>query len=252
MIMLACDLDNTLIYGKPAHLDDYVAAESIAGKAVTYISKKALTLLESLDQRVAFVPVTARSIEEYRRISFFNRHIPRYAVTSFGGIILKDGKIDAEWQGRCKTITAPVIDEIESMCCSLQKDARVSRSRIVDGIYLFIKAKAAENIVAEITSADTLDLFTILRCKEKIYVIPKGIDKGIAAERVQVSLGAKQLVAAGDSEADIPFLTIADYALVPQEDLVLQLAGPCVAVNPKDSDFAAFILESVVQMLAND
>lgn len=250
--MLACDLDNTLIYGKSAHPDSYTAAETIKGKAVTFISKRALTLLENLDPRIAFVPVTARSVEEYRRVGFFTRHIPRYAVISFGGVILRDGKIDEEWQARCKKIAAPVNGEMEALCGSLQNDARVSRARIVDGVYLFIKVKTAENVAAEITNGGTLDRFTVLRRKEKIYVIPKGIDKGLAAERVRVLLGAKRLIAAGDSEADIPFLAIADWALTPREDLAQRLAATRAAVNPADSDFAAFILESAVQMLAND
>jgi hydroxymethylpyrimidine pyrophosphatase-like HAD family hydrolase len=249
MIMLACDLDNTLIYGKPASPGAYTPAESVAGKTVTYISKKALALLENLDPRIAFVPVTARSIEEYRRVGFFASHIPRCAVTSLGGVILKDGEIDAEWQERCRKIAAPVSAEMEALCARARNDARVSRARIVDDVYLFVKSKAAETVAAEIAKGGALDRFTVLRRKEKIYVVPKGIDKGCATQRAREMLGAHQLLAAGDSEADIPFLALADCAFVPREDAAVRFAVPRAAVPPVDSDFAAFILESAVRML---
>jgi hydroxymethylpyrimidine pyrophosphatase-like HAD family hydrolase len=83
-----------------------------------------------------------------------------------------------------------------------------------------------------------------MRRKEKIYVVPKYINKGAAVIKIYASLGARCLVAAGDSEADISMLTRADYALIPSEKHADRLhAAPAhVIIKPEGIDFASFIL----------
>ena len=49
---------------------------------------------------------------------------------------------------------------------------------------------------------------------------PKGINKGVAARRLQDYLGKKVLVCVGDAENDLPMLDAADYAFCPADGVV--------------------------------
>jgi hydroxymethylpyrimidine pyrophosphatase-like HAD family hydrolase len=134
MIMLACDLDNTMIYGKAENEKDYFPVEYIGGTVVTWISRKALAMLESLDKRIALVPVTARSIEEYRRIRIFERIVPPYAITSMGGVILKNGEIDKDWRGSREKTADPLKEKIERLYNKLKTNVHVSLMKIIDDV----------------------------------------------------------------------------------------------------------------------
>ena len=61
--------------------------------------------------------------------------------------------------------------------------------------------------------SELLDIFTN---GTKVYAVPKGLDKGLALRRIRERLGADKIIAAGDSEFDIPMLRSADIAVCPK------------------------------------
>src|SRR5690348_3965768 len=100
MMIYASDLDQTLVYSRralriPEDTPGLVPAEWINGKLSAFMSAYALERLQSLPQDIVFMPVTTRTVEQYRRIHIFqNECIPKYAVTSNGGNIIVDGQVD--------------------------------------------------------------------------------------------------------------------------------------------------------------
>ena len=241
MKMLACDLDNTFIFRKVNPLCDYIPVEYNHGKPVMYISKKALELFRTTDKCIEFVPVTARSIEEFKRINIFAQKQPQYVITSLGGVILKNGNIDAEWEKRREAIMRSVRKILKEIFLKYKTKEYILRAMVVDESYLFIQSKCAENTASEIQSVYDESCLDILSRKEKIYIVPKEINKESAVRRVRTELDADVLVVAGDSDADNGMLNIADYALVPGQDMIERLKPRYGAFTTHENDFASFI-----------
>jgi hypothetical protein len=65
MILLACDLDNTLIHGHSRAVEGDICVEYIIGKENSFMSQQSFSLYIKLDSNICFVPVTARSIEQF-------------------------------------------------------------------------------------------------------------------------------------------------------------------------------------------
>lgn len=101
-MIYASDLDRTLIYslsaiGVPEDTPGLVPAEVVDGRTVSYISQQALATLKELAAKIVFMPVTTRTIAQYRRINLFQETvIPDYAITSNGGNILVNGVVDLD------------------------------------------------------------------------------------------------------------------------------------------------------------
>ncbi|BAS11078.1 conserved hypothetical protein [Arthrobacter sp. Hiyo4] len=104
-ILVASDLDRTLIYSAraffldvPDHLaPDMVVAELHEGVPISFMTRTAERLLLELTRTTIFVPVTTRTEAQYRRVRLPGA-VPEYAVTTNGGVLLKNGEPDIEWQ----------------------------------------------------------------------------------------------------------------------------------------------------------
>jgi hydroxymethylpyrimidine pyrophosphatase-like HAD family hydrolase len=246
MILLACDLDNTLISNRPQN--GYVPVEYSGERVVTYAATQTLEIIANLDRGLFLVPATSRSIEQYKRIKLFHENLPAYAVVSGGGVILKDGEIDRKWELYRKNAVDSVRDEVERLLRLLQDDPRVSRVEIIDSSFIFAKSLVAPRVV------DGMKLSAVscgvLSRNEKVYILPPGIDKGSALAEVRRRLSAACVVAAGDSDLDVPLLNQADYALVPSHELAEKVSAPNVLVKPETVDFSVFIMEFAAGLAA--
>jgi hydroxymethylpyrimidine pyrophosphatase-like HAD family hydrolase len=197
---------------------------------------------------VSLVPATSRSIEQYRRIRLFHTRPPAYAIAANGGVILKDGEIDGEWELRRKSAFDSVRGELERLFRFLQSDARVKRAEVVDGSFVFAKSAAAQSLVDDLRR--NAISCGVLRLNEKVYVLPPDIDKGTAIAEVRRRLNAVCLAAAGDSDLDLPLLNGADYALVPSRELAEKVVAQNVLVKPETADFSIFIMEFAARLAA--
>ena len=64
------DLDNTLIYShRTTFTSEKIIAEWLNGKEQSYITKETYSFMKNMECN--FVPVTTRSIEQYKRIYLF-------------------------------------------------------------------------------------------------------------------------------------------------------------------------------------
>ena len=101
MRVLTTDLDRTFIFSKQTvncSEDELVCIEKLNSQDLSYISKNVQMLMNRLDDKRLIIPVTTRSLTQYERIEVLHSaYIPKFAIAANGGIVLKDGKRDTQW-----------------------------------------------------------------------------------------------------------------------------------------------------------
>ncbi len=215
------DLDGTLIRSAQRKREGDIIVEYKDDREITCISSESALILAELG---SIVPVTSRSIEQYKRI-----HIPgfspKYAITDNGGNLLIDGVPDEEWAKWSAETVQRYSSEMNKCRELLENDPdRSFEVRLVDGLFLFTKSNAPERTIERLNAAETG--LNINGTGAKVYAIPKEIDKGAAVRRFADIFGksGETIVCAGDSTMDVSMLEAADIAIYP-EDLGLSLKG---------------------------
>lgn len=216
MLIFASDLDNTLIYSHKRDIgDNKILVELYEGREVSYMTTKSYELLQDISMRLLLVPLTTRSIAQYERL-MITKTVPEYALTSNGGVLLRNGKPDAEWQRQTAQIVRAVAAELDKAQLLLQKDRNRSLDvRFVDDCFVFTKTAditATMNLLANNLDCTQVNIFNN---GVKIYVLPKALSKGMAVQRLRQLFEKAKILCAGDSDFDIPALEAADYAYCP-------------------------------------
>ena len=201
-ILFACDLDNTLIHSYKKFREGDICVEIYDGREQSFISPRALDLLKKISARIFFVPVTTRSIEQYRRIFWAENFCPRCAVVANGAFFL-DG---ARQENFLREVVAPYEEELKLQLAAADEKI-FSIARIVDESFLFLKCR--EDFDAEISFDTSL---TVQRTGKKIYLFPPRLNKGEALRQLTKKFSPEKIFAAGDSEIDLPMLELADVA----------------------------------------
>ena len=67
-IVFASDLDNTLLYSRSHKREGDICVEHIAGRAHGFMTPLTVERLREVSQKLCLIPVTTRSIEQYKRI----------------------------------------------------------------------------------------------------------------------------------------------------------------------------------------
>lgn len=219
------DLDGTLIRSAQRKREGDIVVEYKDGREITCISPESAAILAELN---SIVPVTSRSIEQYKRI-----HIPgfspKYAITDNGGNLLVDGVPDRGWAAWSASIAEKYADEFKECQAVLESDPdRSFEVRLVDGLFLFTKSDDPERTLMRllIGLAEMKGELDLHNTGAKVYAVPKEINKGAAVKRFVDVMGLRgeKIVCAGDSVMDIPMLNIADIAIYP-DDPELSLDG---------------------------
>ena len=76
-ILFASDLDNTLLFSHRHRQPGDRCVELLNGAEQGFFTQRTLDLLPQVVQRVQLLPVTTRSIEQYRRIRWPEETVPR-------------------------------------------------------------------------------------------------------------------------------------------------------------------------------
>lgn len=249
MILLALDLDNTLIHSYKKAESSHICVEEgdIRGtwKKLSYMTPYAVEKLRSLSSGILPIPITTRSVEQFRRIKIFGDE-PPMAVTSNGGTLLINGVSDKQWRSGSEQLINSAAEELERGKKLLETDKNRSfEVRFVDDSFIFTKSDEPEKTVSLLTSKLDTQIVDILTNSSKIYILPKGLNKGNALERLKKRLSPETTIAAGDSEFDIPMLLSADIALVPDNGLNAALGDipAMVCQTAETGKFAEFILD---------
>lgn len=247
-ILLASDLDNTLLFSYKRAAATDICVELYQGRPQGFFTPRTIELLPAVQRAVQFVPVTTRSVAQYQRITWPDGLTPEYAVSTNGAVLLHQGEPDAEWQRRVAKVIAPWREEIDRLFALYQNDARFELCRIVDDAYLFTARPDASDVQEYAAELQQTTGLKVSASGRKIYFFPPQLSKGWAVNELRRRFGADYLIAAGDSSIDIPMLQAADLALVPEEKLAAQINKQSnISIRSEKRHFAEFVLEQTLQ-----
>ncbi len=234
-------MDNTLIHSYKKANEKDICVEELEGRSISFMTFKAYNLLKFISQKVLLVPVTTRSIEQFKRIRLPVNTSKSYAITTNGANLLINGEVDKEWQDESFSILGESIYELSRLKEKIE-DIIAVEIRIVDGFFLFFKHKNPNEVIPLFSQLVDSENFVIDTLKEKIYIIPVNINKGEALLRFIHKMGIAKSLCAGDSLLDIPMLLKADVSYVPKDYPYKHEGFICA-----DRDnFSEFILENVI------
>ena len=235
-ILFACDLDNTLIHSHKRRRTGDICVEYYVDQEQSFMSPKALDLLKKISERVLFVPVTTRSINQYRRIFWTEDFLPRYAVVANGAYFLRNDK----QENFLREVVSPYVEELETQQEKFSTDDRFNICRIVDESFLFLRCR--DEIDADKLSFNTS--LTVQHTGKKIYFFPPNLNKGAAINRLIKKFSPEKIFCAGDSEIDLPMLELADVAFAPKN-----LCGKNFVTCSDSPDFAEEFLQHIFDKL---
>lgn len=248
-ILFASDLDNTLLFSWRHRQEGDVCVEWLDGREQGFCTPGSLAMLAKLNRELLFIPVTSRSVEQYRRIAWPAACRPRYAVTTNGGILLAEGEVDRQWLARTRELIEPWQNELRELAERLAQVAVSKRSRMVDDIYLFAacdKREDAEALGAILKGTTSLDTAVSGR---KVYFFPPPLNKGKALLRLKERFRSDKTLCAGDTVIDLPMLAAADLAIIPEAGLLPEgVAGERLVwpAGAKGARFPDFVLAGVL------
>lgn len=223
MILYASDLDRTLIFSGrflkefPTNVE-YTPVETKGERIISYMANSVIEKLKQLNSNdnITFVPVTTRSLEEYNRISL--GFTPKYAIVANGGIILHNGEPISEWD----EYIARSINKLEAMDIMIDIEDEITavdyNVKFIDNCYLFFKINDG---CEELFDQEVLYLMAkypnweFTRQRQKGYAIHKAFSKQVALRWLWRKFDEPYIVASGDSELDLPMLTLANRAIIP-------------------------------------
>lgn len=218
-MIYASDLDRTLIFSKRFIENNPTDTKLVCVEKSKSESYMATSVLESLkrindSEHTHFVPVTARSLREYKRISL-SGILPEYAITSNGGIILHNGIEVDKWKEYIESHINQI--ELRTLAYKVGKLKNIYREpKIIDNVYITIRTHDYEKLKVEL---DELMVkykdYKILVGGDKVSIIPNILGKDKALRWLKDNLGESEIIASGDSDFDVPMLNIADIAIIP-------------------------------------
>ena len=213
--LIFTDLDGTLIFSALKKQPGDVVCEYKDGAEISCITARQAELLPKL---TGVIPVTTRSVEQYRRIKFPVGFSPEYVLSDNGGTLLINGVPDREWAENSLRIVKSCAGELERCRRAMENDpSRCFEIRMVDGMFLFTKSSSPASSLELLRSAagEQVKCFAI---GAKLYAVPAEMNKGAAAERLRNRIAPDSaIICAGDSAMDVPMLSFADTAVFPED-----------------------------------
>jgi len=233
-MIFASDLDQTLIYSERFLTDPTLPVrliEQLDGKPISYMTERALLLLQEIHKHMLFIPVTTRTIEQYRRITVFQNELqPAYAVTSNGGNIIRNGAVDESWNKKIR-------QRIEDECMSIT-DILARFEDLKDSSWI-LNEKSAEDLfhyfIIDRQNMPTSEWDGFVQWMEranwtvsiqgrKLYFVPRVVNKRDAVLYVKDIEKSTEIFASGDSLLDLPLVSCTNNSLIPSHGEIYHLA----------------------------
>jgi hydroxymethylpyrimidine pyrophosphatase-like HAD family hydrolase len=223
--LVACDLDQTLIYSRRAFRlppgarePELRLVEVYNGAPAGFMTARAADLLHQLASAAELVPVTTRTIEQYRRVDLGVR--TRYAVAANGGILLVDGEPDRSWEHLVRQRLAETgrpLPEVRRLAEQIADPSWVRTLRVADDYFVYLVAHE-RGLIPDLTDLEAELLgagWTLSIQGRKVYLVPAALTKQAALAEVAERCRLDRTVAAGDSLLDLGLLEAADAAVRP-------------------------------------
>ena len=92
----------------------------------------------------------------------------------------------------------------------MQYERRMFECRNIDDLFIFTKCDDIKAVVKDLKSELNLDLVEVLYNKEKLYIMPKKLNKADTVRRFINEYKGERIFAAGDTEFDKGMIELAD------------------------------------------
>lgn len=214
-MIFATDLDNTLIHSHRRISDpsDCVVVETKDKKSISYMSKKAYKLFEKLknDKNLTIIPVTARSTEQFDRITV-TQDCP-YAILASGATILDHGKPIEIWSNFVDNTRDKHVKTYEFFDQYLSQNLHHMSigPRRVNNVVIFFKLNEDEDnhlFINELHRLATAHHWNFTLQRAKGYLAPSEISKESALSFLINHLQDDLVITAGDGYMDVPFIRL--------------------------------------------
>lgn len=210
MTLFATALDNTLIFSKGfVKNEDVIAVEYKDNQELSYITKQALEILKKLNEKITIVPITSRSLEEFKQLTFYSMF--EHAILSNGLVILYKGLVeDGNWQYITqKEFEKMDLSDVESLlynCSSLFK----SDFELRDYYYYAEVKEHQEIMVLKLLKPFLHKDWNCFVQDNKLYVTPKIVTKENALKFLskKYDLDLLHSWGVGDSKIDKGFIDL--------------------------------------------
>ncbi|WEG14623.1 HAD hydrolase family protein [Pullulanibacillus sp. KACC 23026] len=264
MILFTSDLDRTLIYSNTMMErhpigNGSVPVEYKEDQIISYMSRDSINLLQKINRKHLFVPVTTRAFYQYKRIHAFQDEMkPRFAIVANGGTILIDGKQDLEWawliKQRLQDTSSPKEDMLKSFA-KIRHDQWVEREFNVDDFFYMFHINRQHLPLDEIqafqSELEACGWTMFVHGNRKLYLLPKQLNKALAVSHLQTYVDYEFHAAAGDSLMDYDMLLQADYGFSPKHGELFERRAEDAKIkwlNKMGAGSTEELLETILQL----
>ena len=181
--------------------------------------------------RISLIPVTSRSVPQFRRLMFPDVFRIQYAIVCNGGKLLLNGREDPEWTEETMAQASGDLPDLKRLGDQLAKLCG-SGIRIPEKYYYYAVSDEPEKICEALKSLNPRGNVRIEHDHRKVYLFPANVNKGSAVRRFIRRFRPEVTVGAGDSPMDIPMLNEVDHSLAPS-GISGSLHGPDVRILPE-------------------
>lgn len=203
---LFTDLDRTMIFSKRFLSDkiQLIPVEFKEGRIISYMTPQTLALTKEYHQHI--IPVTTRSLDEFRRVEPF-QDCP-WTIVGNGSIILHHNQPLQEWNDILSAQLKPYRHDYNQLIHWLNTHCKHLLEREATPREEFIFAKVQEAFKADINDLIQEHLknypdWQFVIQNKKIYIMPKVVSKENAIQYVLQQLtDANQFFFAGDGALD--------------------------------------------------
>lgn len=224
-MLFASDLDRTLIYSKKfidKDNEQVKLVEKKGYKKISYMLNSSMEMLKILFDKLLFVPVTTRSVEQYRRIEIFQKQLkPKYYIVCNGGNIFVDGKLDEDWNRLINNKLnneCLAIDEVISEFNKIKSGLDINIVRKVDNLFFYCILNDAilNGISHRFSEWLKKNNWSMILNGRKLYFIPKYVTKNRAVKYIAEREGVKNIITSGDSLLDYDMASISKLFISPK------------------------------------
>ncbi|KWK14028.1 HAD family hydrolase [Burkholderia stagnalis] len=240
--LVLVDLDDTLFQTArkmPDGTPRVPATVDVHGEPNGYMTPVQQAFIGWLLASADVVPVTARSVEAYRRVKLPFTH---GAVCLHGGVILHaDGTLDQGWHGRMAEALETFQDRLPALCdATLQIGAALGVSlrgwvAAEHGLRHYVVTKHNESddavlaaVLAEVQARGLLEGMHIHANGNNLAFLPDGLAKRVAAQewlrRDRELNGERPVLGLGDSITDLGFMDLCHMWATPARSQLAKAA----------------------------
>lgn len=240
-----CDLDDMLIQSGRKSLPTDKAVCFHDGQPVSFMSKPQLALFTWLTQSTRLIPCTGRTVESFKTIELpFTDH----AICSFGGVILdRQGAVIQAWndhitacaaehESELRRVHAQITDLLGRQHPELQIKLRQDAGNT---LYLNIKDPLRRDDVIELLPWQLEGIVQEDRGwwmhmnGRNLAICPPflGKDKAVAWFIENLAGEYDCVFGLGDSMSDLPFMGLANFALMPTQSQAFRCLKPAAPAH---------------------